>query len=203
MPKRPHGNRSEQFGQPGSGSLSGLDAPMIGAAGAIFSDALTERESGVTPSPPPISVRALVIVFVAMFLVGAVGLAFVMAHDRADAPRPYRFSYAADGTGALSGDFDGADADSFLVSTSSTLLGDGGRSSVEPALTYDASTLFFVNGRTLSVASSDPSTLTINDVNGWPVRVEYVRTGESSRPRATLVEFVVPESQIQDAIDAR
>jgi len=106
--KRPLGNRSDQFGQPGSSSLAGLDAPMIGAAGAIFSDALTERESGVTPSPPPISVRALVIVFVAMFLVGAAGLALVMAHDRSNAPRAYRFFYAADGTGTLSGSSSGS-----------------------------------------------------------------------------------------------
>jgi hypothetical protein len=73
MAKRSRQHTSDEFGKQGSG-LAGTDAPMIGAAGAIFSDALTERESGVTPPPPPISVRTFVLIFVVMFVIGVVSL---------------------------------------------------------------------------------------------------------------------------------
>jgi hypothetical protein len=62
----------EEFGKsPVSGNpLAGLDGPMIGASNLIMVDAMTERESGVTPPPPPISTRALAIALVVMFLIG-------------------------------------------------------------------------------------------------------------------------------------
>jgi hypothetical protein len=43
-------------------------------------DALVEHESGVTPPPPPVSVRAFVLFFVGMFLFGPIllGLAYLL-----------------------------------------------------------------------------------------------------------------------------
>ena len=43
-------------------------------------DGITERESGVTPSPPPISVKALVIGLGVLFLVGVVIMIVLMVY---------------------------------------------------------------------------------------------------------------------------
>ncbi|HEY5483739.1 MAG TPA: hypothetical protein VIK31_08005 [Propionibacteriaceae bacterium] len=64
-------HHSNEFGRPPSTGVKGLDAPMIGAATGITLDGIVERESGVTPPPPPISLKAFVIAFIVMFLVGA------------------------------------------------------------------------------------------------------------------------------------
>jgi hypothetical protein len=71
---------SAEFGQsPVSGSATaGLDGPVMGAAGMIMSDALTEDQSSLRPhteSPPPISVGRLALVLLAIFLVGVIGAA--------------------------------------------------------------------------------------------------------------------------------
>jgi hypothetical protein len=68
---------SSEFGKTGSSSISGLDAPMIGAAASIAVDAIVERESGVTPPPPPVSLRALIVGLVVVFLLGVVVLGVV------------------------------------------------------------------------------------------------------------------------------
>ena len=75
MSKKSRDHTSDEFGKTsGSGSpFAGLDGPMIGAAASILIDGIAERESGITPSPPPISVRTFVIIFVVMFVVGVVG----------------------------------------------------------------------------------------------------------------------------------
>ena len=68
---RSHKHDGDESGRPRSGSaLAGMDAPMIGAAALITIDGIVERESGVTPPPPPISVKALVIALIVMFLLG-------------------------------------------------------------------------------------------------------------------------------------
>jgi nicotinamide mononucleotide transporter len=68
------------FGKTSSagGQFSGMDGPMIGAAASILVDGIAERESGVTPPPPPVSVRTLAIVFAVMFIIGVVGLWLAM-----------------------------------------------------------------------------------------------------------------------------
>jgi hypothetical protein len=100
MAKRSREHTSEEFGKPGSG-IAGLDAPMIGAAASIFTDAEVERESGVTPGPPGITVKALGIALVVMFVTGVAGLSlaaylgviplvwppFSIIHAAAPAPR--------------------------------------------------------------------------------------------------------------------
>lgn len=72
-------SRGDSRTTPRSGSqMAGMDGPMIGAASAIVVDAISERESGATPPPPPVSVGALAIFFVGMFLVGLIGLILLM-----------------------------------------------------------------------------------------------------------------------------
>ncbi|MDO8963614.1 MAG: hypothetical protein Q7W30_03885 [Coriobacteriia bacterium] len=75
-PSREH--HSDEFGQLPSSGIKGLDAPMIGAAVNITLDGIVERESGVTPSPPTVSVNALVIALVVMFLLGAAIAVYVL-----------------------------------------------------------------------------------------------------------------------------
>jgi len=67
-PSREH--HSDEFGQPTLGSVRGLDAPQIGAPTNVIIDGIVERESGVTPSPPPFSVKTAIIVLVAMMVLG-------------------------------------------------------------------------------------------------------------------------------------
>jgi hypothetical protein len=70
-------HHGDEFGKSGSGTLRGLDAPLIGAPTTILLDGIVERESGETPPPPPVSVKAIVIVLVVMLLLGAVLLVVV------------------------------------------------------------------------------------------------------------------------------
>jgi len=78
MPKKSRTHGSEEFGRPGSSSISGLDAPMFGASSSIMVDALVERESGVTPPPPLISVKAIVIGLAVMFVIGVIGASLLL-----------------------------------------------------------------------------------------------------------------------------
>jgi hypothetical protein len=55
-----------------------MDAPMIGAPSLITIDGISERESGVTPPPPPVSVQELVVALVVVFLIGVALLAFLL-----------------------------------------------------------------------------------------------------------------------------
>ena len=200
MGKRRRKHSSNEFGRQGSG-LAGLDAPMIGAAGAIFSDALTEHESGVTPPPPPISVRTLVITLVVMFVLGAAGVSYFIFAQQASAPPAFPFSYSSSGTGAIDGAIDGIGTDEILVATSAVSSADGEPRYREPELRRDRSTAFLINGRPLSTSASNDTTVTIYDVNGWTVHVEYRRQFGSKLPLATRVEFHASESDIQGALD--
>jgi hypothetical protein len=77
-------HRSDEFGKPASGIISGSNASSlfgrrsVGAPSAIAIDALAERESGATPPPPPFSMRALVIGLTVVFLIGITILALLM-----------------------------------------------------------------------------------------------------------------------------
>lgn len=204
MTKRSRRHSSEEFGKQGSG-LAGLDAPMIGAAGAIFSDALTERESGVTPQRPIISVRALAITFVVMFVLGLGGL-WLMTRPHPESAEDYepayKFSYSREGTGTISGAFASRGAGAFQIGGGAPPVDAKLRPMRPPQLTYDSSTVFFINGQPFSPTGAGTQALTVYDVNGWPVTVEYVRVAGAEYPRATLVEFLVPESQVKEAIEA-
>ena len=46
---------------------------------SITSDARTERESGITPPPPPFSMKTLIIGLVVLFLIGVTVLSLLMA----------------------------------------------------------------------------------------------------------------------------
>ena len=72
MTDHPHEHTSDEFGRQTSSSLTGLDAPMIGAASSIVVDGIVERESGVTPPPPPVKLWVLAVALVAMFILGVV-----------------------------------------------------------------------------------------------------------------------------------
>lgn len=74
---------ADEFGRTnGSGSVAGLDGPTLGAAGMIITDGIAERESGKTPSPPVVPVRAVVVGLVVMVLVGISILTFLIASGR-------------------------------------------------------------------------------------------------------------------------
>ena len=76
MPKPSRMHHSDEFGKPASGVVAGSSAKSafgrrsVGAASAILVDGLVENESGVTPSPPPISMKTIVIWLGVMFAVG-------------------------------------------------------------------------------------------------------------------------------------
>ena len=72
MSDEPHPHDASEFGRPASHGIKGLDAPMIGAPVSITIDGIVERESGATPPPSAISVKAVVITLVVMFLLGSV-----------------------------------------------------------------------------------------------------------------------------------
>ena len=72
MNRASHDNDSDAFGKPMSGSLTGLNPPMIGAASAIIVDGIVEQESGITPAPPSITLRTVAIVVGMMFVLGLV-----------------------------------------------------------------------------------------------------------------------------------
>jgi hypothetical protein len=70
MKKRRGEHTSAEFGQMPSGGIKGLDAPMIGAPVSLTLDGIVERESGVTPDPPVVSVKAMLIVLGIMLVLG-------------------------------------------------------------------------------------------------------------------------------------
>ena len=72
MAKESRTHHADEFGKGTSGAIGGFDPPMIGAPASILTDALVERESGVTPSPWSVSVKGIVVFLVAMFLLGVI-----------------------------------------------------------------------------------------------------------------------------------
>ena len=78
VPKGSRMHHADEFGRVASNKLTGADAPSIGAASMIAVDGIVENESGVTPPPPPISVKAIAIGLVVMFLVGLILLSVAM-----------------------------------------------------------------------------------------------------------------------------
>jgi len=53
-----------------SGSLAGLDGPMIGAPSAIIVDGIVERETGTHPAPPGIRLGTVAVVIGVMLVLG-------------------------------------------------------------------------------------------------------------------------------------
>jgi hypothetical protein len=86
MPKPSRLHHADEFGKAGSSSVSGLDAPIIGAGASIMVDGLVERESGATPPPPPLTIRAIVIGLVVMFLIGLTILLVMLFLQPQDPP---------------------------------------------------------------------------------------------------------------------
>jgi hypothetical protein len=78
-------HHSDEFGKPATGEISGTsgwsqtDGRSLADPSAITLEGYTERELGITPPPPPLSLKALVIGLVVMFLVGIV-LVLVLTH---------------------------------------------------------------------------------------------------------------------------
>jgi hypothetical protein len=69
-------HHSDEFGKPATGAISGTggwsqtDGRSLADPSAITLEGYTERDLGITPPPPPVSVKALVIGLVVMFLAG-------------------------------------------------------------------------------------------------------------------------------------
>ena len=70
MTRGSRGHDSDSFGKPMSGSLRGLNPPMIGAPSTIIVDGIVERESGTTPPPPGVTLRTVAVVIGIMFVLG-------------------------------------------------------------------------------------------------------------------------------------
>jgi len=86
VPKASRLHHSDEFGKVSDGSIGGLDAPTIGAAGMIITAGITERESGVTPPPPSVSVRAVIIGLVVVLVLGLALLTVMIQRQPAGAP---------------------------------------------------------------------------------------------------------------------
>jgi len=83
MSKASRMHRGDEFGKFGAGNATaGMGGPMIGAGAAITVDGIVERESGVTPPPPPISVKALAVIFSVMFVFGIALVWFLQVAPR-------------------------------------------------------------------------------------------------------------------------
>jgi hypothetical protein len=87
MAKASRTHHSDEFGRPGSSAVSGLNAPTIGAPAMITLAGITERESGVTPPPPPVSVKAMIIGLVIMLVLGLALLVTMIGTQPSNAPR--------------------------------------------------------------------------------------------------------------------
>ena len=136
-----------------------------------------------------------------MCSVGAAGLTYFISAQSARVPKPFPLTYSLWGAGSLDGDMDGFGYDSFWVATSTAEASVGDEPGYgEPEFAYDKWTVVRINDRPLSTTFSDDTTVTIYDVNGWPVHVEYRRSGGSKPPLATRIEFHAPESWIRDAL---
>ena len=85
MKRESRGHDSDVFGRPTSGSLTGLDAPLIGAPSAIILDGIVERESGATPPPPAITLKMVAVALGVMLLLG---LAAQVGYGALYGPRP-------------------------------------------------------------------------------------------------------------------
>jgi hypothetical protein len=78
MPRPSRLHHGDEFGQPQSGTIAGSNAKSARGHGSwstaadILVDGIVERESGVTPPPSPISLKALVIGLVVVFVIGVV-----------------------------------------------------------------------------------------------------------------------------------
>jgi len=85
MARKKREHTADEFGRFGSGSSSVggvLNGPMAGGS-AVVVDALVEKESGVTPGPPVISVKSLAVILVVMILAGFAGYALLMTLEGA------------------------------------------------------------------------------------------------------------------------
>lgn len=82
MAKGDREHHADEFGRVGSAAISGADAPTLGAPTMITIDGIVERESGVTPPPPAISVKAIAITLGLMILVGIALLAYISSQPR-------------------------------------------------------------------------------------------------------------------------
>ncbi len=76
-PDRQH--HADEFGQSPSAPV-GCGAPTIGSPAVITLAGIVEQESGRTPGPPVISMRAVVIALVLMLILGAAGLIWFDGH---------------------------------------------------------------------------------------------------------------------------
>ena len=84
MAKGDREHHADEFGRVGSAAISGADAPTLGAPTMIMIDGIVERESGVTPPPPAISVKAIAIFLGIMILLGIALSAYLGSRPRPD-----------------------------------------------------------------------------------------------------------------------
>lgn len=84
MVKRDRQHTADEFGRVGSASIRGAEMPEMAAPTLIIIDGMVERESGVTPPPPAITVKAIAITLIIMLLIGFGILAYVSSQPKPD-----------------------------------------------------------------------------------------------------------------------
>ena len=77
----PKAHTGEEFGRPPSSQMvSASTVPgRMAATTQVILDGVVERESGVTPAPPRISIKTIFLVLVALFLIGVAIYVFYVA----------------------------------------------------------------------------------------------------------------------------
>ena len=111
-------------------------------------------------------------------------------------PAAIHLRFSSDGTGAIDseiGSLTGAQGKRWLgLDSTRTAVVKGEKSFPHAAVLYDDSTVMRVNGRPLSEL-----TLTLNELMGWPTRVQYVRDGTWAR--AVSVDISMPKEEYAKA----
>jgi len=77
MTKTSREHHSDEFGQQPS-AMQGWDPPMIGAPTNIILSGIVERESGETPPPSSVSVKAIVVTLIVMLALALVSMLLVV-----------------------------------------------------------------------------------------------------------------------------
>ena len=202
MAKTPRMHSGDEFGKPMSGSLSGMDAPMIGAASMIAVDALADSEPGarpVTERPPAITWKMVAVGLGVMFLIGFVIIAVVVHQESSVGPGDLSLAYSAAGTGTVTGTFRlkqvtasshwGPSTGALSIEVTQSVTPQGDVNYIAANLLFNQSTVFVIGGRPLHGPMPHARGLALDSMDGWPAKVDYSRAAGSGLPRATRVEF--------------
>jgi hypothetical protein len=210
MPKASRTHHADEFGKTGSSSISGLDAPMIGAGSAIILDGITERESGGTPPPPPVSVGAIALALAALLAVGlAILLLYPLLGQPPELPRALPVAaidaVSTGATDTITGLISGFGTDSLserspvdYIEVDDNVPGGSGVGGGSPIflMAYDAASTVLVNGRPYAEMAAQHPGLRLQDMIGWRGRFEYAEMTGGALPRLIRAELAPSRSQL-------